>query len=44
MADVPHPRQVWETAGVTVDAGKREKGDEIQNWLDCVTVVVKIAN
>lgn len=35
VADVPHPGQVWETAGVTLDAGKREEDDEVQNWLDC---------
>lgn len=41
VADVPHPGQVWETAGVTLDAGITEEEDEIPNWLDCVTLVVK---
>ena len=40
MADVIHPGQVWETAGVALDAGKRED-DGVQNWLDCVTVVME---
>lgn len=36
-ANVPHPGQGRETAGVTLAAGKREE-DEVPNWPDCVTV------